>query len=55
MSNLSYVFVHALAKVSIELIEIYFDSFEIFKIQIGEMLAGDSPKFSRDKSKWESR
>jgi hypothetical protein len=29
--------VHALAKVSIELIAIYFHSFEIFIIQIGEM------------------
>jgi hypothetical protein len=29
--------VHALAKVSIELIAIYFHSFEIFNIQIGEM------------------
>jgi hypothetical protein len=27
--------VHALAKVSIELVEIYFHSFEIFNIQIG--------------------
>jgi hypothetical protein len=30
--------VHALAKVSIELIAIYFHSFEIFIIQIGEMV-----------------
>jgi hypothetical protein len=29
--------VHALAKVSIELIAIYFHSFEIFNIQIGEI------------------
>jgi hypothetical protein len=29
--------VHAIAKVSIELIAIYFHSFEIFFIQIGEM------------------
>jgi hypothetical protein len=29
--------VHAIAKVSIELIAIYFHSFEIFIIQIGEM------------------
>jgi hypothetical protein len=29
--------VHALAKVSIELITIYFHSVEIFNIQIGEM------------------
>jgi hypothetical protein len=29
--------VHALAKVSMELIAIYFHSFEIFNIQIGEM------------------
>jgi hypothetical protein len=29
--------VHAIAKVSIELIAIYFHSFEIFVIQIGEM------------------
>jgi hypothetical protein len=29
--------VHVLAKVSIELIAIYFHSFEIFNIQIGEM------------------
>jgi hypothetical protein len=28
---------HALAKVSIELVAIYFHSFEIFIIQIGEM------------------
>jgi hypothetical protein len=29
--------VHALVKVSVELIAIYFHSFEIFHIQIGEM------------------
>jgi hypothetical protein len=42
MSDLSCTFakmalVHALAKVSVKLIAIYFHSFEIFHIQIGEM------------------
>jgi hypothetical protein len=42
MSDLSCTFVkmalvHALVKVSVELIAIYFHSFEIFHIQIGEM------------------
>jgi hypothetical protein len=37
-------FIHAIAKVSIELIALYFHSFEIFIFQIGEM-AFCKPKF----------
>jgi hypothetical protein len=37
MSDLSHTHVYALAKVSIELIVIYFHSFKMFIIQIGEM------------------
>jgi hypothetical protein len=43
--------VHALAKVSIELIAIYFHSFEIFIIQIGEM-AFCKPQFIVIKSNY---
>jgi hypothetical protein len=43
--------VHAIAKVSIELIAIYFHSFEIFIIQIGEM-AFSTPQFIVIKSNY---
>jgi hypothetical protein len=47
----SIMLVHALDKMSIELIAIYFHSFEIFNIQIGEM-AFCKPDFTIIKSNY---
>jgi hypothetical protein len=51
MSDLLYTFVIRIAKVSIELIALYFHSFEIFITQIGEMAFG-KPEFIIIKSNY---